>query len=75
MKRLSALNTWVGSIVGAIPPIMGYTAMIGHIEPGFVYLFLNLIKNIKISNSFVLFSWFTTRRNLVFVAVSARNYS
>ena len=35
MKRLSALNTWVGSIVGAIPPIMGYIAMIGHIEPGF----------------------------------------
>jgi protoheme IX farnesyltransferase len=35
MKRLSALNTWVGSIVGAIPPLMGYTAMTGAIEPGF----------------------------------------
>lgn len=23
MKRLSALNTWVGSVVGAIPPLMG----------------------------------------------------
>lgn len=31
MKRLSALNTWVGSVVGAIPPLMGYTAMTGQI--------------------------------------------
>lgn len=36
MKRLSALNTWVGSVVGAIPPLMGYTAMMGSIEPGSV---------------------------------------
>lgn len=35
MKRLSALNTWVGSVVGAIPPLMGYTAMTGQIgAPG-----------------------------------------
>lgn len=34
MKRLSALNTWVGSLVGAIPPLMGYTAMTGCIDPG-----------------------------------------
>ena len=34
MKRLSALNTWVGSIVGAIPPLMGYTAMVDHVSPG-----------------------------------------
>lgn len=33
MKRLSALNTWVGSLVGAIPPLMGYTAMTGCIDP------------------------------------------
>jgi protoheme IX farnesyltransferase len=33
MKRLSALNTWVGSLVGAIPPIMGYTALTGYIDP------------------------------------------
>lgn len=26
MKRANIANTWVGSIVGAIPPIMGYTA-------------------------------------------------
>jgi protoheme IX farnesyltransferase len=32
MKRLSALNTWLGSIVGAIPPLMGYVAMTGQID-------------------------------------------
>ena len=31
MKRFNILNTWVGSIVGAIPPIMGYTAATGTI--------------------------------------------
>lgn len=45
MKRLSALNTWVGSVVGAIPPIMGYTAMTGDITPGIqvfyvIYIYL-----------------------------------
>ncbi len=39
MKRLSALNTWIGSVVGAIPPLMGYTAMMGSIEPGIVCTF------------------------------------
>ena len=26
MKPRSEWNTWVGAIVGAIPPVMGYTA-------------------------------------------------
>ncbi|CAD5120395.1 DgyrCDS8966 [Dimorphilus gyrociliatus] len=34
MKRKSPANTWVGSIVGAIPPIMGWTACGGGLEPG-----------------------------------------
>ena len=34
MKRLSVLNTWVGSIVGAIPPLMGWAAMTGGIDAG-----------------------------------------
>lgn len=38
MKRLSALNTWVGSVVGAIPPLMGYTAMTGDIAPAGILL-------------------------------------
>jgi protoheme IX farnesyltransferase len=32
MKRRSIANTWVGSVVGAIPPIMGWTACTGDIE-------------------------------------------
>ncbi|KZC04733.1 Protoheme IX farnesyltransferase, mitochondrial [Dufourea novaeangliae] len=35
MKRISILNTWVGSIVGAIPPLMGWAACLGDItSPG-----------------------------------------
>ncbi|XP_078041756.1 cytochrome c oxidase assembly factor 10 isoform X2 [Augochlora pura] len=35
MKRVSILNTWVGSIVGAIPPLMGWAACVGDIAlPG-----------------------------------------
>ena len=34
MTRLSALNTWVGSVVGAIPPLMGYVAMTNEINMG-----------------------------------------
>jgi len=33
MKRRSVINTWVGSVVGAIPPLMGWTACGGHILP------------------------------------------
>ncbi|KAL3877280.1 hypothetical protein ACJMK2_035012, partial [Sinanodonta woodiana] len=33
MKRLCVANTWVGSVVGAIPPIMGWTACTGVLEP------------------------------------------
>lgn len=35
MKRISILNTWVGSIVGAIPPLMGWAGCTGDImAPG-----------------------------------------
>ena len=34
MKRLSVWNTWVGSFVGAIPPMMGWAAATGALEPG-----------------------------------------
>ncbi|XP_076649596.1 cytochrome c oxidase assembly factor 10 [Halictus rubicundus] len=35
MKRVSILNTWVGSIVGAIPPLMGWAACVGDVaSPG-----------------------------------------
>ncbi|XP_015839295.1 protoheme IX farnesyltransferase, mitochondrial [Tribolium castaneum] len=34
MKRMSILNTWVGSIVGAIPPLMGWAACANSLGPG-----------------------------------------
>lgn len=34
MKRYSILNTWVGSLVGAIPPLMGWAACSGDIGTG-----------------------------------------
>ncbi|XP_065200789.1 protoheme IX farnesyltransferase, mitochondrial [Planococcus citri] len=34
LKRISILNTWVGSIVGAIPPMMGWAGCTGSLEPG-----------------------------------------
>uniref|UniRef100_A0A060T4H2 Protoheme IX farnesyltransferase, mitochondrial n=1 Tax=Blastobotrys adeninivorans TaxID=409370 RepID=A0A060T4H2_BLAAD len=34
MKRTSILNTWVGAIVGAIPPLMGWAASGSLMEPG-----------------------------------------
>lgn len=33
LKRFSIVNTWVGAIVGAIPPMMGWTATGGAIWP------------------------------------------
>ncbi|XP_010748278.3 protoheme IX farnesyltransferase, mitochondrial [Larimichthys crocea] len=38
LKRLSISNTWVGAIVGAIPPVMGWTAATGCLEPGALLL-------------------------------------
>ncbi|XP_030384115.1 protoheme IX farnesyltransferase, mitochondrial [Scaptodrosophila lebanonensis] len=34
MKRVSILNTWVGSIVGAIPPLMGWAGCAGTLDVG-----------------------------------------
>lgn len=45
MKRSNVANTWVGSIVGAIPPLMGSTAVLGHVDFGSAMLAL------------ILFSW------------------
>ncbi|WVW84144.1 protoheme IX farnesyltransferase [Kwoniella bestiolae CBS 10118] len=33
MKRFSVSNTWIGAIVGAITPLMGWTATGGHLWP------------------------------------------
>ena len=37
LKRRSVINTWVGSVVGAIPPLMGLTACGGHLLPSSTY--------------------------------------
>ena len=34
LKRVSIINTWVGSVVGAIPPLMGWSACTGSLESG-----------------------------------------
>uniref|UniRef100_A0A8D0L4B2 Protoheme IX farnesyltransferase, mitochondrial n=1 Tax=Sphenodon punctatus TaxID=8508 RepID=A0A8D0L4B2_SPHPU len=38
MKRISIINTWVGAVVGAIPPIMGWTAATGSLDAGALLL-------------------------------------
>ncbi|KYQ89780.1 putative heme A:farnesyltransferase [Tieghemostelium lacteum] len=42
MKRTTAWNTWVGAIVGAIPPMIGTVAAAHAIEPIGVFLFTYL---------------------------------
>ncbi|KAF2977283.1 hypothetical protein EK904_005083 [Melospiza melodia maxima] len=32
LKRMSIANTWVGAVVGAIPPVMGWTAATGSLD-------------------------------------------
>ncbi|KAL1625111.1 Protoheme IX farnesyltransferase, mitochondrial [Neofusicoccum ribis] len=34
MKRVSVLNTWMGAVVGGIPPLMGWTAAAGQCATG-----------------------------------------
>nr|XP_033817870.1 protoheme IX farnesyltransferase, mitochondrial [Geotrypetes seraphini] len=38
MKRISIANTWVGAVVGAIPPVMGWTAATGSLDAGALLL-------------------------------------
>jgi protoheme IX farnesyltransferase len=39
MKRRSSLNTVIGAIPGAIPPVMGFTAATGALSPAALTLF------------------------------------
>nr|CAG4638589.1 EOG090X09NT [Cyclestheria hislopi] len=34
LKRTSIANTWVGSVVGALPPLMGYVGCTGYLDAG-----------------------------------------
>lgn len=38
LKQYHPINTWVGSFVGAIPPMIGWAAATGGIEPGAIAL-------------------------------------
>merc|ERR1711997_999785 len=38
MKRLSIVNTWVGSVVGAIPPLIGWVSATGCLDLGALVL-------------------------------------
>ncbi|KOB77378.1 Uncharacterized protein OBRU01_04200, partial [Operophtera brumata] len=38
MKRMSILNTWLGSVVGAIPPLMGWAGCTGSLDSGALVL-------------------------------------
>ncbi|XP_077979784.1 protoheme IX farnesyltransferase, mitochondrial-like [Glandiceps talaboti] len=38
MKRVSIVNTWIGAVVGAVPPIMGWAACTGHLDYGALLL-------------------------------------
>lgn len=42
MKRYSILNTWVGSFVGAIPPLMGWASCTGTLDAG-AWIFAGLL--------------------------------
>ena len=33
-KRVTITNTWIGAVVGAVPPVMGWTACTGFVDPG-----------------------------------------
>lgn len=38
LKVLHPVNTWVGAVVGAIPPLMGWAAAAGQLQPGAGFL-------------------------------------
>ncbi|XP_073944325.1 cytochrome c oxidase assembly factor 10 [Choristoneura fumiferana] len=38
LKRMSILNTWLGSVVGAIPPLMGWAGCTGSLDAGALVL-------------------------------------
>ena len=40
LKRITSLNTLVGAVPGALPPVIGWTAVTGSIDSGAVVLFM-----------------------------------
>jgi len=40
LKRISPISTFVGAFPGAMPPLLGWTAIRGRVEPEAIFLFL-----------------------------------
>lgn len=38
LKQIHPINTWVGAVVGAIPPLMGWAAATGTLDPGAAFM-------------------------------------
>lgn len=38
LKQIHPINTWVGAVVGAVPPLMGWAAATGSIDPGAAFM-------------------------------------
>lgn len=58
LKRLSIINTWVGAVVGAIPPVMGWCAATGSLDPGTTSTNVTpILSPHDFSNSFFFWLW------------------
>jgi heme o synthase len=38
LKQIHPINTWIGAVVGAVPPLMGWAAATGSLDPGAAFL-------------------------------------
>ena len=43
VKRISIVNTWVGAVVGALPPMIGWAACTGGLEPGNLFVIITCL--------------------------------
>nr|XP_014340149.1 PREDICTED: protoheme IX farnesyltransferase, mitochondrial isoform X4 [Latimeria chalumnae] len=63
LKRVSILNTWVGSVVGAIPPVMGWTAATGSLNIGALDQHRQNMKGRRLEKMMVLKKQFNLNKN------------
>lgn len=61
LKRISIYNTWVGALVGAIPPMIGYAACTGTLDATAGLLGapanVTLCSNANLLTGYLLFAW------------------
>ena len=53
LKRLSIVNTWLGSVVGAIPPLMGWAACTGSLDAGELSFSFSLVVSLYFKQCFL----------------------